>query len=57
MKALLNRSPFPAPVFVGVFVSWLPISVAVVVGVLTTLVAFSILHAVFRNDEDRLSRY
>jgi len=57
VKALLNRSPFPAPVFVGVFVSWLPISVAIVVGVLTTLVAFSILHAVFRNDEDRLSRY
>lgn len=57
MKALLDLSPLPAPVFVGVMLSWLPISVALLIGALTTVVAFAVLWTVFRNDEDQLTRY
>ena len=57
MKALLDLSPLPAPVFVGVMLSWLPISVALLIGALTTVVAFAVLWKVFRNDEDQLTRY
>ena len=57
MKALLDLSPLPGPVFVGVMLSWLPISVALLIGVLTAVVAFAVLWTVFRNDEDQLTRY
>ena len=57
MKALLDLSLLPAPVFVGVMLSWLPISVALLIGALTTVVAFAVLWTVFRNDEDQLTRY
>ena len=57
MKALLSISPLPAPVFAGVMLSWLPISITLLIGVLTTIATFAVLWTVFRNDEDQLTRY